>query len=34
LLPLWDVSRPLWVLEQKAVAEDKLFAGILRYIVE
>ncbi len=34
LLPLWDASKPLWVLEQKAFAEDKLTTDILRYIVE
>ncbi|MDQ7058972.1 MAG: tetraacyldisaccharide 4'-kinase [Ghiorsea sp.] len=30
LLPLWDSSTPLWVLEQKAEAEEGLFKAILR----
>ena len=30
LLPLWDSSKPLWVLEQQAVAEQGLFEAILQ----
>lgn len=32
LLPLWDNSKPLWVLEQKAEAQESLVANIQSYL--